>query len=204
MAGAGGSGLASLSGTQRGTEQQQQEEEEELGGATASQQCVNITNITDFVAVGAGGNTLDSRAMRNLLLLHLRKVNATELPELPDAALSADGDAPAAAAAAAGVGEAASKQMWSDIALTQRQQLKPAPAEQLQLPEGGGFGDVEVAEQQRPQAPQQRRRVAFASADDEAAAAAAPGPSDQAGAAPGAAATPAAAKRQQRSVRFAE
>lgn len=64
-------------------QQQQQPDVEELGGATATANAVDISNITDFVAVGAGENQLNSRALRNLLLLHLKKVNVAELPELP-------------------------------------------------------------------------------------------------------------------------
>lgn len=101
-------------------QQQQQPEEEELGGATATAKAVDISNITDFVALGAGDNQLNNRALRNLLLLHLRKVNVAELPDyegpatLPDAVVPAAAETVAAAAAAD-----AHHAMWSDVALQQ-------------------------------------------------------------------------------------
>jgi hypothetical protein len=134
---------------------EQQQQEDEVGGATATAQAVDISNITDFVALGAGDNQLNNRAMRNLLLLHLRKVNVAELSELPeyegpaalpDASVAAahargsasggTGRASAAAAATLGPGlqgvsaPSAQHAMWGDIALQQPQ----ANSQQQQAP----------------------------------------------------------------------
>eukprot|EP00775_Hariotina_reticulata_P009277 gene9277-9442_t len=48
---------------------------------TVEEHLVALSNITDFVTVGGGGNQLDSRALRNLVLLHLKKVAVADLAE---------------------------------------------------------------------------------------------------------------------------
>eukprot|EP00879_Flechtneria_rotunda_P005819 GHRR01006123.1.p1 GENE.GHRR01006123.1~~GHRR01006123.1.p1 ORF type:complete len:1000 (+),score=452.54 GHRR01006123.1:320-3001(+) len=62
--------------------QQQQQQQDDLGGATAAAAAVDISNITNFVAVGCSGNQLDNRGLRNLVLLHLKKVAVGDLHEL--------------------------------------------------------------------------------------------------------------------------
>jgi hypothetical protein len=95
-----------------------------------------VTNITDFVSVGAGENQVNNRAMRNLLLLHLRKVNVAELPELPayeegHARLTnQEGQAGVGAAA-----EAAGRGLWSDVALQRQQPKQEKQQQQKQLEE---------------------------------------------------------------------
>ncbi|KAF8062721.1 hypothetical protein HT031_004051 [Scenedesmus sp. PABB004] len=71
-----------------------------LGGATAGAAAVSVSNISDFVAVGGGGNQMESRGLRNLVLLALHKVPVAALP--PDEAPEQQGEA---CRAAAGLGE---------------------------------------------------------------------------------------------------
>lgn len=84
-------------------QQQGKEEVEELGGSSAAAAAVDLANISNFISVGGAGNQMDSRGLRNLLLLHLRKVVVADLPEILDY-LEEDSHM-AAAAAAAGSGE---------------------------------------------------------------------------------------------------
>jgi hypothetical protein len=158
---------------QQQQQQQQQEggggeQEEELGGATATAQSTDLSNITDFVSVGAGGNQLDSRAMRNLLLLHLRKVDVRQLLELPDysgpAALSGVAAELAAAAPPAAGGVAQSQPetggLWGDVALPRRHAARLAVACPLQhdSASGNARGSQQQQQQQhvlQPPPPQQ-------------------------------------------------
>jgi len=86
---------------QQQQQQQQGEEAEELGGVTAGAAAVDISNITDFITVGGGGNQLDSRALRNLVLLHLKKVAVADLAEELPIHDDTGPEPPAAAAAVA-------------------------------------------------------------------------------------------------------
>ena len=133
--------------------EQQQQQDEELGGATATANAVDVSNITDFIAVGAGENQLNNRALRNLLLLHLKKVNVAELPELPvhEGPASLPGGMIAAGAGSGGRASGGlqggspggAPQLWSDVALLQQRRegmQRQQQQQQQQRPQVNGIG----------------------------------------------------------------